>query len=269
MHSFKSFTLLNENRIQFLKRQASEYDEKNKGSGKTFLSTEHDSHAKHKTSDAIIDHFANNADPSPKKEHTQWILGQYRKGHVRQEDAGRIHQTLTDFNTYKGRLDVKDINKYGHIADLETAIEPHLGKHASKGAEERAIKHEGADLVHEEPGLTMHHIKTKEAACYYGKGTKWCTAADKNNMFDHYNNEGNLYILHSAKHGKFQFHRESNQFMDDKDREIKEDKFKEMMNDHPGLKTRQEMHPFVVQYQPEEIDKLIDGHKDYFPHLHK
>jgi len=60
------------------------------------------------------------------------------------------------------------------------------------------------------------------AACYYGRGTRWCTAATKGeNYFVHYNKEGPLYIIlpknPSYKGEKYQLHIESKQFMNEKD----------------------------------------------------
>ena len=59
-------------------------------------------------------------------------------------------------------------------------------------------------------------IKTVDAARLYGSGTKWCTAARNNNIFDSYNNRGRLYII-LAGDRKFQLHYQSDQFMDERD----------------------------------------------------
>lgn len=48
---------------------------------------------------------------------------------------------------------------------------------------------------------------TKEASILYGKGTKWCTAALKDNLFDDYSNKGPLFICINKKtKRKFQYH---------------------------------------------------------------
>ena len=73
--------ILLEGRIDFLKKQ---YNGK--------INTDHDEYAQHKNSDAIIDHFADNADPTKKKLYTSFIVGQYNKGKTKQEDADRIHR---------------------------------------------------------------------------------------------------------------------------------------------------------------------------------
>jgi hypothetical protein len=175
MQSFKTFVLLVENRIEFLKKNNPD------------ISTEHDSLANYKDPSDIIDHFAS-ADPHPQKAYTQWVLNQYKRKNIRQEDAPRVNKTLSDFHVHKGKLQNKDINSYNRISELEDAIKPHLDKPVSKKAEKRQIKHEGADLIHDdkELGVTVHHIKTKAASCHYGKGTKWCTSGEKDNSFDDY-----------------------------------------------------------------------------------
>jgi hypothetical protein len=43
--------------------------------------------------------------------------------------------------------------------------------------------------------IKIYKLKTQEEACYYGQGTKWCTAASKNNMFDYYNQDDDLYVI--------------------------------------------------------------------------
>jgi hypothetical protein len=62
------------------------------------------------------------------------------------------------------------------------------------------------------------------AACYYGQGTRWCTAADSNNMFDRYNRDGPMYILLPTKAQyegeKYQVHPDSGQYMDEQDRDV-------------------------------------------------
>lgn len=215
------------------------------------LSTDHDPHAIHKDAGAIVDHFAEKADPTKNKAHTQWIVGQYKKGHVRQEDAGRLHSSLSNFEKYKPKLANKDLNSYKKISDVEDATAPHEGTHATKAAETKAVKHEGADKVYEDDHITIHHIKTEEAAKHYGKGTKWCTAGDENNMFSHYHNDGPIHVIHSktekqanGQPRKFQFHAASNQFMDEKDDPISHADFEKIK---PSFHKAIDAHPHMVE----------------------
>ena len=234
---------------------------------KNKIDTPHDSLAQHKDSDAIIDHFATHADPTNNKAHTQWIVNRYRQGQFRQEDHPRIREALSNFEKYKAKLPEKDINhkKYKSLSDVEDAVEPHLGQAASGKEEKRQIKSEGADLIHDDKdlGVTVHHIKTEKAACAYGAGTKWCTAGEKNNMFNHYNKEGPIHVI-QHKGRKYQFHYPSRQFMDEKDIPVN---FKDVhpdiseslaKNDHPEIQALNLIrgNPHVT---PEHITKALDN----------
>ena len=219
MLNFKSYLL--ENRVDFIKGQNPTID------------TSHDTLAKHRDAGDIIDHFATHADPSGNKQHTQWIVNRYKDQDFRQEDAPRIHKALSDFTKHKARLEKRDLNQYKHLSDVEDAVEPHLGIKSNK-EQKRAVKQDGADLVHSGPKFTVHHLKTKEAACAYGAGTKWCTAAENDNMFDDYHKEGAIHIITNKSTGeKHQLHFATNQFMDEKDRPADLEHF---VRDNPELK---------------------------------
>jgi len=216
MLSFKQFIILEqellENRIETLKTKVF-----NDG-----FDTTHDKQAQHRDTSGIIDHFANKADPTSKKTHTQWILNQYKAGKIRQEDHSRINDALSKFETHKGKLspEQRDLNRYKSLSDVEDAVKPHLGT-TTKRQQKKAIKSEGADLVHndEKRGVTVHHIKTKQASCSYGAGTKWCTAGKTDNTFNRDNKDGPMFII---QHGgrKYQFHNASGQSMDEKNKPV-------------------------------------------------
>lgn len=261
MKTFKDFlneqSLIMENRIDFLKNL---YKDK--------LSTDHDTFAEHHDSDSIVQHFADNADPSRNKKHTQWILTQYRKGNIRQEDAPRIHETLSNFDRHQSRLPNRQLEKYAHINDLERDLEPHLNTTVtSKRQELKQFKSDGADLIHSENGVTVHRLKTKEAACQYGKGTKWCTAAENNNMFDRYNKSGPLYVVNTPGSGgsrKYQFHFEAKQYMDETDKRVD---LNLLTKQHPELKHVKEFQGKKLELtnKPGDYhDELMANDDDYF-----
>ena len=157
--------------------------------------------------------------------YSKWLLGLYIKGDLKTEDLYKATEYLTVFNKYKAKLDRKDITQYNSLPDLYDTIQPYEdnAQAASKSEEIRNIKNEGAEKVYEDGEWLVIVPKTEEAACYYGKGTKWCTAATGgHNMFKDYDAEGPLYININKKTGrKFQFHFESEQFMDERDRPVK------------------------------------------------
>ena len=251
MQTFKSYLLeqfsvlvpnfmLLENRLEFLRKTYPELD------------TSHDTNGNHKEAADIIQHFADNADPSKNKAHTQWIIGQYKKKNIRQEDSHRIFQGLSEFDKHKAKLEHKDIGKYKTLGALEDAVEPHRGTAATKKEEVRNIKSEGADKKYEDDNISIHHLKTREAAKHYGKGTKWCTAAedDDHNMFDHYHAQGPMHVIMDKKNKsesghqrKYQFHAASNQFMNERDEPISKEEFESIK---PSFHKAIDMHPAMV-----------------------
>lgn len=250
MLSFKQFLFLLENRIDFLKQQYS---------GK--LNTEHDPYGEHKDSSDIIDHFANNADPTSNKSHTQWILKQYQRGNIRQEDYPRIRQSLSDFEKHKKNLVNKDIGSYKSLSDLEDAVEPHLGKEEplSKKQESKRIKEEGSEIIHSSPNLVVRKLKTKEAACRYGAGTKWCTTEKDKDWFHEYNTRGPLYVIHHKDESgdrKFQYHPISSSLKDEKNESVDIDSFIKKFPELKGIKEFQGYHSSMPL--PEEHRKELE-----------
>ena len=239
--SFVKFMMLNENRVDFVKGQyKGKLSFDHDGDWRAHLSDKFDDaddvageKLTNKAIDHTIDHIAEHGDPTPKKLYTGWITNQYKKQNIRMEDMPSTKETLTNFDRHKRNLDKKDINQYDHIADVDTALDPHLGKAASKGEEERAIKHEGAETIHNKDGLSVTKLKTKEAACFYGAGTRWCTAAKNGNLFDHYTRQGPLYVVNTPDKTKYQFHFESGQYADVQDRT---QPLGDLVHKYPGLR---------------------------------
>jgi len=86
----------------------------------------------------------------------------------------------------------------------------------SKRSKVRQIKQQEAEKLYEDNAFIVIYPKTEAASCLYGKGTQWCTAAKKDNRFDTFNSQGKLYIvIDKIDHRKYQFHFESQSYMDD------------------------------------------------------
>lgn len=171
------------------------------------------------------------ADPTwnsekPKKmgKYTKWLFRLYTSNKLKIEDLYKAREYLDYFNRYKQRLELKDIGQYSSLQSLYLAIRPFMENSrqpTSHKDEIRQIK-EGAEKVYEDDKWLIVVPHTQEASCYYGKGTEWCTAANKSyNLFDDYNEEGPLYInINKTNNKKYQFHFETESFMDETDAEI-------------------------------------------------
>ena len=154
----------------------------------------------------------------------KWLLKLWVNKKLMLEDLYKATEYLSYFVKYNNRIEIKDINKYHSLPELYNIVKVFMDNPeiaTSNSDEVRRIK-EGADKVFENGEWLVIVPHTKEASCYYGKGTQWCTAAEQShNMFDHYNSQGNLYInIRKSDGEKFQFHFESGSFMDATDTPI-------------------------------------------------
>lgn len=254
-------SILKENRVQYLKDQHKEFD------------ISHDTLAKHKEAGAIIDYFASKADPTSNKAHTQWIVNQYKKKQIRQEDAPQIKSTLEDFADVKPRLEKKDLNQYNDLGELRDAIATQKTQ-AKKAAKNK--KSASVDLpvdlekLYDQDGVEGYRIPNKHSSIRnYGPAgikavTHWCTAANSNNnMFDNY--KGGKYTMHFPNGEVLQFHHQSDQIMDKYDRRVNqgdsrfepyEDHIAKFIHQTKANEDTSSLHEFT-HYEPYEIDDAI------------
>jgi len=172
------------------------------------------------------------ADPTDGK-HLQFIVRMYLKKQFKLEDVQRLKTDITKFEKFKSKIANKDLNSYKTLKELYAVIEPFGEKDEPISAKQAAkqIKTSGAEKIIDEPGFTVVRLKDEEAAKFYGKGTRWCTAGEENNMFNTYNEQGDIYVIIAkidGKERKFQFHYESKQVMDETDSEISSDDIKKL-----------------------------------------
>lgn len=100
--------------------------------------------------------------------------------------------------------------------------------------EDEKLGPDEVEKIWDSPPWLVVSPKTERASCKYGAETRWCTAATYNNYFNQYNKQGPLYIfINRAENTKWQFHFQSNQFMDEDDSSIDVEEFS---NAHPEVK---------------------------------
>ena len=177
--------------------------------------------------DKIVDVGRDPTNPNSNKlgKYAKWLLNLYQNNQLKMEDLYKAEEYIPVFDKMcrVNKIQNKDLNAYKTLPDMYRVVQPYLDKQVvSKSDEVQQIKQEGAEKVYEDSEWLIVNPKTKEAAIYYGKGTQWCTAATtSNNMFDNYNNRGPLHVIINKKTDrKFQYHKESGQFMDEKDKPI-------------------------------------------------
>jgi len=159
--------------------------------------------------------------------YTKWLLRPDNLAKLKvtkDEDFYKIKDDLIKFNTLKktNKLppELRDINKFNLERLLDYIFDNYSDEVSTSKTQD--IKNVKANVEkYDFPEWRVIVPKTEEAACYYGKGSKWCTAADNDNRFNQYNRQGKLWILinKSDPSEKYQLHFESGQYMDERDRE--------------------------------------------------
>ena len=174
----------------------------------------------------------NQAHPNKMGKFGKWLLSLYSSNRLKLEDLYKAKEYLSYFVKFNNVIEEKDINKYKSLQDLYRVVETYIENPDQATSKQDAVRKakEGAEKVYEDSEWMIIVPHTQEASCYYGKGTQWCTAADKSdNMFDSYNEQGNLYInINKRTQEKYQFHFETNSFMDSTDAPIEPPIYKEI-----------------------------------------
>ena len=167
-------------------------------------------------------------DPTSKENmlgsYSKWLINLYKKSNSTDQKKmldteGDIKELLSTVDKAKkiGKLPGFDINKFKTVAELQKEVEYKIGDvDLTSGKEKKNEIRQDAKKVYEDENWLIVVPKTVEASCFYGSGTKWCTAANKGiNHFHEYNDEGPLYIIISKNKKdeegrpiKYQFHYE-------------------------------------------------------------
>jgi hypothetical protein len=172
-------------------------------------------------------------DPTTNKQYVEWLARQYITNQFRLEDRPRIHDVLTKFGQIKNKLTQRDINQYT-LHSLEEVIDKEFNVEIPDDVDENTDV-PGAKNLYNGPLGKLDVPMTVEAAKMLGSGTKWCTAANKDNMFNEYNEDGPLYVWRDKSGKKYQFHFHTEQFMDSRDKPIKPELLTSFRTSHPVI----------------------------------
>lgn len=165
------------------------------------------------------------------------------------EDIYKVTTDLKKFERYKGQLSAeqRDINKltvdalYDAVKDFK--LEKTKGTKEEKKDAQTSYQYPGSTVAFRGPNWTVVKIEDqsdlgKNAACFFGGyheadmgETRWCTSSPGLNYFNSHIRQGPLYVIlpnSSTELGKksglpverYQWHFQSNQFMDREDRRV-------------------------------------------------
>ena len=193
--------------------------------------------------DVILNFIEDQMDPTRNNQYTVWILKQWIDAKLRFEDYSRVNRALTTFDKIKPQLRKdnvdRDINNYNwsSLQDLVEKYHEEVSGKEIKREELERVKTE-SKILYNGPDGKLVIPKTEFASCFWGRGTRWCTAATEGqNYFDDYNSSGKLYIWIDKEYGKFQFHVDGEmgelQFMNAKDEQIDDGMFRILIKRGP------------------------------------
>ena len=106
------------------------------------------------------------------------------------DNYGKLVAALKNFDKISHNLPLTDINQYKNLGQLTSAIDEY-----NNTTRREVEKHEGGNVVLNDDRFYVVNPLTHEASCYYGRGTKWCTAATGDEHFRRYNGEGKLFYI--------------------------------------------------------------------------
>ena len=186
-------------------------------------------------------------DPTKKKSYAQWLLGKYKDESELIDKClknGKIEK-LFDYYKNHNEIQIKDCPsvKYGienYVQEEDTVLDKSSEPETYIKNQNRYVDSELAndfDIVFNKDNWLIAVPHTYEAAGKLGENTRWCTTGcyGDDRYYENYLRQGGEYYVNFdlSRHEKlkdkeypykrYQFHFESNQFMDSHDDPVDED----------------------------------------------
>ena len=140
------------------------------------------------------------ADPTDHNQYTEWLIRTYirewtsGKGTKFEDVASTVQDYLEKFFKLNRRKMIKppanDINRYKTFKEFLNTVSQYPDPEPTEKERGR-----GTEIYRDEQ-MRVIVPEDQAAACYYGQGTRWCTAATRGtNYFDEYNSRAPLFIV--------------------------------------------------------------------------
>ena len=147
-----------------------------------------------------------------------WIGNLYANGSIKPGDIPELKSALITYDKNKTQLpQIKDCKSLSEliewVKDLSDDFKPVRKQSKAKADLEK---------VYEDDEWIVYVPHSHTAARRGGEGTRWCTASENDYYYNMYSKQGPLYInIRKSDGAKFQFHFETDQFMDANDDPIR------------------------------------------------
>ena len=146
-----------------------------------------------------------------------WIGNMYVNGDIKPGDVPELKSALVIYDKNKTQLpSLKDCKSLSEliewVKDLSDDFKPVRKQSKAKADLEK---------VYEDDEWVVYVPHSHAAARRGGEGTHWCTASENDYYYNMYSKDGLLYInIRKSDGAKFQFHFETNQFMNADDEPV-------------------------------------------------
>ena len=196
--------------------------------------------------------------------YSKLLLKMFKEGNLKPEDFPKAKDYLS--LVYKHQVPV-DMNSIKNLGDLFGKVEKYYSSETSNVYDlVGLLSKDDYELLMSGEKWIIYTPKSEKAAAYLGTGTEWCTAwgpystntnyRDRKNHFSQHNSKGLLYVMINRDDStdKYQFHFETEQFMDKNDRKIDTGQFFE---NHPEVTAY--FYPSLydeTEVDSNELDKL-------------
>ena len=147
-----------------------------------------------------------------------WIANMYTNSHIKLGDIPELKTALVTYDKNKSQLpNIKDCKSLSEliewVKDLSDDFKPIRKQSKAKADLEK---------VYEDDEWVVYVPHSHAAARRGGECTHWCTASENGYYYNMYSKQGPLYInIRKSDDAKFQFHFESDQFMDANDKPVR------------------------------------------------
>jgi ankyrin repeat protein len=98
-----------------------------------------------------------------------------------------IKHSIKAINMLKQKNPIKQYTDFDNFGEIEEYIE--------KKYPDVIIDRGNFEPIYKDDTIRVIKINDETSSCYYGRGTKWCTAGEEDNKYDEYAAIGSLYII--------------------------------------------------------------------------
>ena len=147
-----------------------------------------------------------------------WIGNMYANGGIKPGDTPELKSALFTYDKNKTQLPpIKDCRSLSELIEWVKNLSDDF-KPVRKQSKAKA----DLEKVYEDDEWVVYVPHSHAAARRGGECTRWCTASENDYYYNYYSKQGPLYInIRKSDGAKFQFHFESDQFMDANDKPVR------------------------------------------------